>query len=427
MPQLRTRRSDQRLLLSVLALCIVVSCIALFYIKRDGLSYRDFKIFYAAARMLRTSPGTQLYDLQLQSRVQQDLLHIRPEETLPYNHPPFELLMFLPLSALSYTAAFYVWLLISAALGVASAAMIGGQLKQLRAQWTLFPYALVLCPFAFFMVLLEGQDSAVALFLLVTAWLSLRRGHDVPAGIWLGLALFKFQVFVPLIFLLALRKPRLLKGCAASAAFLAIVSAVMIGPAGVLSYIRSLTHMARASSQGVSLQYGMDPRLLPNLRGLLYGILSRGRPSLPPSAATASLLLITLLSLLLLVWTARQILVIPPDTPHSPPECASPTDLAFALAVVVSLLLSFHILAHDLTLLALPFAIVVDRLIASQAIRPARAAAFAAVMFLFYVYLIYLFLFAWSQVYWLGGIVMVFAALLAKEISAATPHKIAGT
>jgi hypothetical protein len=427
MPQLHPRRPDQRLLLSVLALCIVVSYIALFYIKRDGLPYRDFKIFYAAARMLRTSPGTQLYDLQLQSRVQQDLLHIRPEETLPYNHPPFELLMFLQLSALSYTAAFYVWLLISAALGVASAAMIGNQLKQLRALWPLLPYALVLCPFAFFMVLLEGQDSAVALFLLVAAWLSLRRGHDVRAGLCLGLALFKFQIFVPLIFLLALRKPKLLKGCAVSAAFLAIVSAVMIGPAGVFSYIRSLTHMARASSQGVSLQYGMDPRLLPNLRGLLYGILSRGRPSLPPSAATASLVLIALLSLLLLVWTARRILALPPDTPHSPPESASPSDLAFALAVVVSLLLSFHILAHDLTLLALPFAIVVDRIIASQAIRPARAAAFAAVMFLFYVYLIYLFLFAWSQVYWLGGIVMVFAALLAKDIADATPRKIAAT
>ena len=76
MPQSRTRSFDTRLFLGVLALCILVSNLALFYAKRDGLPYRDFKIFYSGARILRADPGTELYNLDLQARVQTELLHI---------------------------------------------------------------------------------------------------------------------------------------------------------------------------------------------------------------------------------------------------------------------------------------------------------------------------------------------------------------
>ena len=118
MPQSRTRSFDTRLFLGVVALCILVSNLALFYAKRDGLPYRDFKIFYSGARILQAYPGTELYNLDLQARVQTELLHIKTEEALPYNHPPFELLLFLPLAGLSYSLAFYLWIAISIACGI---------------------------------------------------------------------------------------------------------------------------------------------------------------------------------------------------------------------------------------------------------------------------------------------------------------------
>ncbi len=157
MPQSRTRSFDARLFLAVVSLCILASNLGLFYVKRDGIPYRDFKIFYAGAWILRTYPGAQLYNLDLQVRAETALVHIKPEEALPYNHPPFELLLFLPLVGLSYSLAFYLWMGISIACGIGSSKLIGRELPRLPAIWRLMPYALVLCLFPFFMVILEGR------------------------------------------------------------------------------------------------------------------------------------------------------------------------------------------------------------------------------------------------------------------------------
>jgi len=83
--------------------------------------------------------------------------------------------------------------------------------------------------------------------------------------------------------------------------------------------------------------------------------------------------------------------------------------------VIVSLLLSFHILAHDLVLLALPFAIVVDRMIATRVARNARFAGSVILISIFYVYEVYLFLFAWSMVYWLAAALIALAILVSNE------------
>ncbi len=407
MPQSRTRSFDTRLFLGVVALCILVSNLALFYAKRDGLPYRDFKIFYSGARILQAYPGTELYNLDLQARVQTELLHIKTEEALPYNHPPFELLLFLPLAGLSYSPAFYLWIAISFACGIAGAKLMGRELPRLREGWWL-PCALVVCLFPFFMVILEGQDSALALLLLVAAWVSMRRGADARGGFWLGLALFKFQVILPLAFILAFRRTKLLKGFSVSAALLGLISLIMIRPAGLISYIYLLTGMARASSEGVSLKFGMDPRLIPNLRGLMYGIVSGGEGALSHSWAAGVIVAVGLISLAALVWAIR--LVMPAHA-----DSVEGFDLAFSLAVIVSLLLSFHILAHDLVLLALPFAIVVDRMIATRVARNARFAGSVILISIFYVYEVYLFLFAWSMVYWLAAALIALAILVSNE------------
>jgi len=407
MPQSRTRSFDTRLFLGVVALCILVSNLALFYAKRDGLPYRDFKIFYSGARILQAYPGTELYNLDFQARVQTELLHIKTEEALPYNHPPFELLLFLPLAGLSYSPAFYLWIAISFACGIAGAKLMGRELPRLREGWWL-PCALVVCLFPFFMVILEGQDSALALLLLVAAWVSMRRGADARGGFWLGLALFKFQVILPLAFILAFRRTKLLKGFSVSAALLGLISLIMIRPAGLISYIYLLTGMARASSEGVSLKFGMDPRLIPNLRGLMYGIVSGGEGALSHSWAAGVIVAVGLISLAALVWAIR--LVMPAHA-----DSVEGFDLAFSLAVIVSLLLSFHILAHDLVLLALPFAIVMDRMIATRVARNARFAGSVILISIFYVYEVYLFLFAWSMVYWLAAALIALAILVSNE------------
>ena len=153
----RARSFDARLFLGVVALCILVSNLVLFYVKRDGLPYRDFKIFYSGARIFCTIIPARSFTTSICRRAcrQNCCRRIKPEEALPYNHPPFELLLFLPLIGLPYSAAFYLWIAVSIACAIAGARMIGKELPRLLEIWQWMPYALVVCLFPFFMVILE--------------------------------------------------------------------------------------------------------------------------------------------------------------------------------------------------------------------------------------------------------------------------------
>lgn len=409
MPRLAVRNSEQRTILLLVAVCILLPNLSLLYSQRAGIAYRDFKIFYIGALILHANRGAELYDPDLQLQLQTSLLHIPAEKALPYNHPPFELLFFLPLARLSYAHAFYLWMAISACLGTISAALLGRKLNRLSEYWSALPYVLVLCPFSFLAVLLQGQDSAVALFVVVLCWLSLRRGATFWAGFWLGLGLFKFQFFLPLTALLAVWRIKVLRGFAIATALALLVSRIMVRPEGVASYFRFVTHMARASSAGADLKFGY-PRLMPNLRGLIYGIASHGHDSPQQSSAVVAVVVLLLLSALIFAWAVRQIVMTRSNSKET-------NDLVFALAVSVSSLLSFHQLAHDLALLTLPFAIVVNRLLIPTAERRPRWFALAGIIAVFYLLPVYLLLHDWSFIFLLGAVILAFAILVSLELS----------
>src|SRR5882757_11395393 len=76
-----------------------------------GKGYPDFTIFYSSGSILTQGLGRQLYDEPTQYRVQQQFaagVSIR-QGPLPYNHPPFEALAFVPFSFLSYPVAYCLW------------------------------------------------------------------------------------------------------------------------------------------------------------------------------------------------------------------------------------------------------------------------------------------------------------------------------
>jgi hypothetical protein len=191
--------------------------------------------------------------------------------------------------------------------------------------------------------MLEQQDSVLALLIVISCWLALRRGRDGWAGFFLGLALFKFQFVIPFVLVLLFWKPKLLKGFALSTAIVVLLSLAMVGPAGLRSYAGYISAMAHDSEAAVSQLYKVDPRTNPTLRGLAYELAGRGGESVSPAAANLLPVALGLLDVLclLLAWKfmRREL----------------PAEIKFAFAVLVALLLSFHLLMHDLTLLALPF------------------------------------------------------------------------
>src|SRR5271168_4932817 len=65
----------------------------------------DFCAFYTCARIYLQDPG-RVYDLTLQRATEQQLVG---RDDIPFNHPPCELLIWLPLARLSFHAALWVW------------------------------------------------------------------------------------------------------------------------------------------------------------------------------------------------------------------------------------------------------------------------------------------------------------------------------
>ena len=71
----------------------------------------DFSIFYAAGLTIRRGQGTVLYNDAVQRQVQQGFMPetLTVRSPLPYNHPPFEILFFLPLTYINYVHAYLIW------------------------------------------------------------------------------------------------------------------------------------------------------------------------------------------------------------------------------------------------------------------------------------------------------------------------------
>jgi hypothetical protein len=315
------------------AALVAFNFLAFILVQRNNsnLEKGDFKMFYSAAVALRTGHAAELYSRDFHAPFQRQLVPSLPlQDVKVYTHPPYELLLFWPLSFLSYKAACNCWLAITLFLAVVCGRM-------LRA------YLAVLALFPLLATLLQQQDSVLALLVLVGCWRAFRRGRDEWAGFLLGLALFKFQLVLPLTLVLLFWKPRILKGFAPSATLVLLLSLAMVGPPGLRSYAGYLSGMAHDSESAVSRFYKVDPRTTPTLRGLAYELVSQGAESV--SSATARILPWTVglldLACLVFAWKFMREEV--------------PAETKFAFAILIALLVSFHLLMHDLMLLALPF------------------------------------------------------------------------
>lgn len=310
--------------------------------QRIARGYPDFTIFYTAGKLLREGTGDQVYDVQAQFRIQETLDQKGPSRlaTLPYTHPPFEALIFLPLTLLPYVWAFAVWDLVNVVLLAAIVLLLRRSLGVLG----LVPaWELILGLLAFFPVFacfLQGQDSILQLLLCALGFLALRRRADIAAGCWFALALFKFQFIVPLVLLLVLwKRSRILLGFIPVSIGLVLVSAALVGWKELAIYPAYLLYALKAPAL-----VPVSTRLMANLRGLVTGW-----PSMISERLGVALAWLVSLVLFILtaIWGRRS----------AEPEKLG---LQFSLAIVVSLLTAVHTNAHDYCLLVLPAALIAE-------------------------------------------------------------------
>jgi len=280
----------------------------------------DFMIYYSAGSV----PVSKLYNIEAQRELQTRVVGSPfPVEggVMPFNHTP----IFVPLLHLlvndDYAASYLRWTALLWLVAFVCALLIfrmTGDVALAFAAGSFYPL---------FISVLLGHDTVFLLLgcLLCAHLLSLRK--DLLAGIALSLTTLKphFAIFlaVPLIV-----RPKAFFGFCAASTLLAIYCMLLVGTRGVSDYLTLL----RISAGGEV--FGMHPLAMFNLLGLME------RAGVSPDVARPVAWIIFLLA-------AISVLVVWKRNPLNPP---------FALTMLLAVVTSPHLHAHDLALLLVSFA-----------------------------------------------------------------------
>ncbi len=289
----------------------------------------DFVNFYAVASIVARGDAAKLYNRDVQGSFIQSISGL--PLTNYFLHPPFEPALLAPLALLPFRAAYIVWAALNAALVAALSWLFASSIPVVRH----YPF-LGLSGYFFLPVLVSvvmGQDCVILLAIIAAAYMLLRHQRPFCAGIVLSLTAVKFHYLIILAGLLLLAgKRRLVLGVALGATALLVISAIIVGPRGLISYLVLLRDFDATMGYG-----SMHLDLMVSLRGFLAGVGST-------SQIVFWLGEIGLAAMGILWSQSRQ-----------------DESLQFAAFVTVSLLISPHAHFFDATVLLLPALIVIDR------------------------------------------------------------------
>ncbi len=316
----------------------------------------DFATFITGALVLRSGQGHHLYDLVLQSKVQDALLRpsgwLFASGILPYIYPPHFAALLIPLTYLPLSLAFHVWNLVSFGFLLATIRLLLSCQKRTSNREFLATSIVVLAFFPVFQTFYLGQSTLIVLFGLTLTYVLLKRGFDGWAGLALAGCMIKPQlVIVLLIVMLVKRRWRVIFALAATGSALIALSGVLVGIQGIKEYASLSRSLVTWNGQ-----YGLFPTRMANLRGTAYRLSQLfGVPATSQSVSWFVILVTATLSVLVLCfilycyrggWA-----------PNHPTF-----DLKFALTIVGTLLLTPYLYGHDLSLLVLAGFIVFEAL-----------------------------------------------------------------
>ena len=292
-----------------------------------GLEGRaDFRMFFAGGTLLRTGHAAQLYDYEKMANTEAELAG-KAGVDFPFTHPAYEALPFIALSILSYRNASCLFFAINLTLLLVSISLLTPTTGWLSEIWSWLPTMVVAGFLPVGLCLILGQDSILLFALITVAYTMLKTAREPVAGFVLGLGMFRFPIVLPLVVCFCLaRRWKLLAAYLVTCAAVVLLSVIIAGPGSVLAYPQLLLDRPGTLE---SVEFGIQPNSMPNLRGLIEFTLGRWVSSL-----TAQIM-IGASSLALMAWAVIK-------------------RLPFELLVVVALLVSYHELIHDSALLLLP-------------------------------------------------------------------------
>ena len=301
----------------------------------------DFILFYTGGKYLLNNQLDRLYDFAGQQVFQSETLRLEQAQFTPFNHPPFATLFYAPFAIGSFEWGLVFW----SAAGLA-ALWLGWRLLQKEFSPQSLPSPLVLSALSFCFYptiawILANQNSAFTFLLYAVTYVQLRRRQDLPAGATLGLLLYKPQLAVTLVFMLAFkRRFKAVAGFLLTAALL-IALGWALSPTAMSEYFRILPQIAE-----LPFLPGYPVEKMHNLYGfsllLLANVSSRRAVEL-----TAAALMIGGLLMVAMWWRS---------VPWRP--TSREWNLTMAATLALGLLISPHLMLYDLMALLLPIAIV---------------------------------------------------------------------
>jgi hypothetical protein len=324
----------QPVIIAAVSIMFLLSASGLFLSLPSALTgHVDFRTFYTVGYMARTGHGADIHDSTKYQEYQHSL--VGPSEgLLPFNHLAYESLLYVPFSFFPYRIAYLLFLCANLVLLWASARLLSPLVSTLSEIWTWLPLALVVSFLPVAIALIEGQDSLLLLLLFVTATAAFNEQNDFKAGVLLGLSLFKFQYAIPVaLLLISWRRWKFFRGFALSGAIVVALSVWVTGFSGVLSFVHSIFEVSAKYSSANGVLYGVHPDGMPNFRGFSY-MITRG------SVSASNLITICLSAISMILAALKR-----PWIPG---------------ALLAALLVSYHQVIADSTLLIVPIGLILS-------------------------------------------------------------------
>jgi hypothetical protein len=333
----------------------------------------DFPPFYASAQMVREGQASRLYDFEVENSF---VRRISPIIRPPNNHLPYEILVFLPFTYLQFGTAYALWTLLS----IGMLAVVVSLVRSARPGRSNFlvTFLMVLAFFPVWYCLGQGQDSILlVLFFALSFWLW-KKEHEDLAGFVLSLGLFRPQLVLPFVLVAFLGgKWKFVRGFIPGAVLVLLLSTCVAGFHGMAEYARILISQGtERSAEALSKQWCVRPGLMPTLRGLLW-MLPHG---LAGKIGWGLLLSGTFGALILAAKRMRS------------SKGGEMFDIAFAVAVAMITIVSFHSFVHDFSLMILPILIAGDAVASRPHVSETSAYAVVTLGFLFFFTPLYLLL-----------------------------------
>jgi hypothetical protein len=313
-----------------------------------GPKFSDLRIFMTGIEVLRSGNGSRLYQFPVQAATQAKLYPQTRLEMLPFNHLAYELLFYWPVSRLPYLPAIITW----AALNLALVFLIAMLLKpytRCLSEVTRLPIALfILAFYPTIYALGEAQDSIIFLLIIALSLRCMDANRVFLAGMLLGFGCFKPHLALLVAFFVFLlgRKWRAIVGCATGGALALGISLAMVGPAMFRDYVSMLR------MQEVMAPWGYIFFYMPNLRGLFRWTL---RAYLDPGQILQLIFAVSAIVCVVSGWLVVRRRI---------PRCS--ISLLYSVAVLTTVLVSYHLHMQDLTMAILPMFVIANLALRSR-------------------------------------------------------------